>query len=44
MSRVPVDACKQAGQRGSVLAKVVTSAGKPLQLHYVAVLPKSDGN
>ena len=42
ISRVPVDASKQPGQRNSVLAKVVRSAGKPatLQLNYVAVLPE----
>jgi hypothetical protein len=45
ISRVPTDRFKQAGQRNSVLAKVVTFAGKPttVQLNYVAVLPEPEG-
>jgi hypothetical protein len=46
ISRVPVDAFKEAGQRHSVLAKVVTTAGKSptLELSYVALLPEPEGN
>ena len=46
ISRVPVDAFKQEWQRNSIVARVVTSAGKPatLQLNYVTMLPEPDGN
>jgi hypothetical protein len=50
--RVPVDAFKRAGQRNSVLAKIVATppsktsppGPRPLQLTYVALLPEADGN
>jgi hypothetical protein len=46
ISRVPVDAFKQEWQRNSIVARVVTSAGKPatFQLNYVTMLPESAGH